>query len=51
MYHCGFDHELTNQAVWLTTVDLNSVDFTSKRLKNYEYNPAWGFVADQAVVP
>lgn len=45
------DHQLTDQAPWLTTVDLNSVDFTSKRLKNYEYNPVWGFVADQAVLP
>jgi len=45
------DHYLTDQAVWLPTVDLYWVDFTSKRLKNYEFNPVWGFVADQAVLP
>ncbi len=44
------DHALTNQAVWVPTVNLNEVDFTSKRLRDYEFNPVWGFVADQAVV-
>ena len=44
------DHALTSQAVWVPTVNLNEVDFTSKRLRDYEFNPVWGFVADQAVV-
>jgi YVTN family beta-propeller protein len=44
------DHQLTDQAEWVATVDLNEVDVISKRLRNYEFNPAWGFVADQAVV-
>ena len=34
----------------MATVDLNQVDIISKRLRNYEFNPVWGFVADQAVV-
>jgi peptide/nickel transport system substrate-binding protein len=44
------DHQLTDQAEWVTTVDVSEVDIISKRLQNYEFNPAWGFVADQAVV-
>ena len=44
------DQQLTNQAEWVTTVDLNEVDIISKTLQNYEFNPVWGFIADQAVV-
>jgi YVTN family beta-propeller protein len=44
------DHQLTDQAEWVATVDLNQVDIISKRLRNYEFNPVWGFVADQAIV-
>ena len=24
------------------------VDFVSKRLRNYEFNPVWGFLTDQS---
>ena len=44
------DRQLTDQAEWVATVDLNQVDIISKQLRNYEFNPVWGFVADQAVV-
>jgi YVTN family beta-propeller protein len=44
------DHQLTDQAEWVTTVDLNEVDIISPELRNYEFNPVNGFVADQAVV-
>ena len=44
------DHQLTDQAVWVTTVDLNEVDIVSPRLRNYEFSPVNGFLADQAVV-
>jgi YVTN family beta-propeller protein len=44
------DHQLTDQAEWVTTVDLNEVDIISSALRNYEFNPVNGFVADQAVV-
>ena len=44
------DHELTDQAEWVTTVDLNEVDIISTGLRNYEFNPVNGFIADQAVV-
>ena len=36
------DHQLTDQAEWVTTVDLNEVDIISKTLQNYEFNPVWG---------
>ena len=42
------DRQLTNDAEWLTTVATREVEITSARLHNYEYNPVWGFLADQA---
>lgn len=44
------DHTITDQAYWLPTLNLNEVDLVSPRLHNYEYNPVWGFLADQAWV-
>ncbi|MGP0037617.1 MAG: ABC transporter substrate-binding protein [Solirubrobacteraceae bacterium] len=44
------DRQLTNDAEWVTTVDTREVEITSARLHNYEYNPVWGFLADQAWV-
>jgi hypothetical protein len=32
----------------MPTVNERDVDFVSKRLHNYEYNPVWVFLADQA---
>jgi YVTN family beta-propeller protein len=42
------DRELTNNAVWVPTVATREVELTSDRLRNYQYNPVWGFLADQA---
>jgi len=42
------DHQLTDNAAWVPTVDEPQIDLVSKRLHNYEYNPVWGFLADQA---
>ncbi len=44
------DRQLTNAAEWVTTVATREVEITSARLHNYEYNPVWGFLADQAWV-
>ena len=41
------DHELTNRAVWLPLVNPRIVDFISSRVRNYEFHPIWGFMADQ----
>jgi YVTN family beta-propeller protein len=42
------DRQLTDDAIWVPTVNEREVDFVSKRLRNYEYNPVWGFLADQS---
>jgi len=41
------DRQLTDQAVWVPTVTLRDIEITSRRLRNYEFNPVWGFLADQ----
>ncbi len=41
------DRELTNLAIWLPTVIPNEVDLVSRRVGNYQYNPAWGALLDQ----
>lgn len=46
----SIDHTLTNQAVWVPTVNQQEVDLVSKRLGNYEFNPVWGYLADQSWV-
>jgi peptide/nickel transport system substrate-binding protein len=44
----SIDHALTDQADWVPTENLREVDLVSKRLGNYEFNPVWGFLADQS---
>ena len=44
----SIDHEVTDEAGWVPTVDLNAVELVSKRLGDYQYNPVWGFVPSQA---
>jgi YVTN family beta-propeller protein len=45
------DGQLTDAAVWVPTVANREVEITSRRLRNYEYNPVTGFLADQAWLP
>ena len=44
------DRQLTDNALWVPTVTFRDIEITSSRLHNYEYNPVWGFLADQAWV-
>jgi YVTN family beta-propeller protein len=44
----SIDRQLTNDAIWVPTVTLRDVELTSRRLHNYQYNPVWGFLADQS---
>jgi peptide/nickel transport system substrate-binding protein len=44
----AIDHQLTDNAAWVPTVNDREIDLVSKRLRNYEYNPVWGFLADQS---
>ena len=42
------DHQITNDAYWVPTVTVRYIDFVSTRVHNYQFNPVWGFIADQA---
>jgi peptide/nickel transport system substrate-binding protein len=44
----AIDHELTDRAYWVPTVSVRAVELVSPRLRNYQFNPVWGFIADQA---
>ncbi len=46
----AIDRQLTDDAIWVPTVTTRDVDLTSGRLRNYLYNPVWGFLADQSWV-
>ncbi len=41
------DHEITDLAPWVPFVSLRFADFTSARIGDYVYNPAWGILLDQ----
>ena len=42
------DHLITDEAYWVPTVTDRFIDLVSKRVRNYEFSPVWGFIADQA---
>jgi peptide/nickel transport system substrate-binding protein len=42
------DHELVDEAFWVPTVNVPELEFVSARVQNYEYQPVWGFMVDQA---
>jgi hypothetical protein len=44
----AIDRQLTNDAEWVPTVTHPDVELTSRRLRNYQYNPVSGFLADQS---
>ena len=41
------DREVTSLAPWVPFVSLNTADFTSARVGDYQYNPIWGILLDQ----
>jgi len=41
------DHEIADRAYWLPTVSLRAPEIISRRVRNYEHNPLWGFIASQ----
>jgi YVTN family beta-propeller protein len=43
----AMDHLIVGQAPWLPTVNLNAVDFLSKRTGGYQFHPQWGILLDQ----
>jgi peptide/nickel transport system substrate-binding protein len=44
------DDLITDEAYWVPTVTDRFIDLVSKRVRNYEVSPVWGFLADQAWV-
>ena len=44
----AIDREIVRQAYWVPTVNPQEPELVSKRLRNYQFNPVWGFLADQA---
>ncbi|HEY1357506.1 MAG TPA: BTAD domain-containing putative transcriptional regulator [Thermoleophilaceae bacterium] len=42
------DREIVRDAYWVPTVRPQAPELVSKRLRNYQSNPIWGFIADQA---
>jgi hypothetical protein len=46
----AIDRHLSDAAAWVPAVSDGDVELTSRRLGNYEFNPAWGFIADQSWV-
>jgi len=44
------DRRITDRALWVPTVTLKAPEFVSARLRDYQFHPVWGFIADQAWV-
>jgi ABC-type transport system substrate-binding protein len=42
------NRQLVDQAAWVPTVNLQALDFVSKRVRNYRFSPVGGFIAHQA---
>jgi peptide/nickel transport system substrate-binding protein len=42
------DRRLVDEAAWVPFVNQRAVDFVSKRVRNYQYTPVGGFVAQEA---
>jgi len=42
------DRQITDGALWLPSVNEREIDLVSRRLRNYENNPVWGFLLDQS---
>jgi peptide/nickel transport system substrate-binding protein len=41
------DRRTFDEAAWVPLVNTRVFDFVSPRIKNYQHNPMWGFLADQ----
>jgi YVTN family beta-propeller protein len=41
------DHELVDRAVWAPVANEHGLDFVSARVRNYQFHPYWGLIADQ----
>ena len=46
----SLDRRITNEAPWVPLFTPKLVDFIAKRVGNYQFNPLWYFLVDQAWV-
>jgi len=44
------DHDVTDQAPWVSMYNPKYVDFLSNKVKGYQFSPQWYFLIDQASV-
>jgi len=44
------DHDVTDQAPWVSMYNPKYIDFLSTRVKGYQFSPQWYFLIDQASV-
>jgi YVTN family beta-propeller protein len=44
------DRALVDQAAWVPLVNPRLIDFVSARVRNYQFHPYWGIIADQLSV-
>lgn len=44
----GIDREVADRALWVPIMNLRMIDFVSRRVRNYQFHPYWGFLASQA---
>jgi ABC-type oligopeptide transport system substrate-binding subunit len=44
----SIDREIVRNAYWVPTVRPQEAELVSKRIDNYQFNPVWGFITDQA---
>jgi peptide/nickel transport system substrate-binding protein len=44
------DHDVTDQAAWITMFNPKLIDFLSKRITGYQFSPQWYFLIAQASV-
>ena len=42
------ERRITDQALWVPTVNLHQPELVSSRVHNYQFHPVWDFIADQA---
>jgi hypothetical protein len=42
------DRRISDQALWVPTATIAPPELVSTRLRNYQFHPVWGFIADQA---
>jgi len=43
----GLDRRLGDEAAWVPIIDERGIEFLSARVRDYQFHPYWGLIADQ----